>query len=47
MHLCENAEQQRKERGVKKQLDGTWVEVNNRVHTFVVRNQNHPQMIEI
>jgi hypothetical protein len=23
-------EQQRKERGVKKQLDGTWVEVNNK-----------------
>jgi hypothetical protein len=41
-HLCENVELQRKKRGVKKQVDGTWVEVNNKVHTFVVRSQNHP-----
>jgi hypothetical protein len=24
-----------------------WFELNNEVHTFVVHNQNHPQMIEI
>jgi hypothetical protein len=46
-HLCENVKQQRKERGVKKQLGCTWLEVNNEVHTFVVDNQDHPQMIEI
>jgi hypothetical protein len=32
---------------VKKQLVYTWIEVNNEVHTFVVDNQDHPQMIEI
>jgi hypothetical protein len=32
---------------MKKQLDGTWVEVNNKVHIFVVHNQNYPQLIEI
>jgi pentatricopeptide repeat protein len=46
-HLCENVEQQGKERGVKKQLGCTWIEVNNEVHTFVVDDQDHPQMIEI
>ncbi len=46
-HLCENVEQQRKEKCVKKQLDCTWIEVNNEVHTFVVDSQDHPQMIEI
>jgi hypothetical protein len=40
-HLCENVEQQRKESGVKKQLDHTWIEVNNEVHTFVVDDQDH------
>jgi hypothetical protein len=25
----------------------TWIEVNNEVHTFVVGDQDHPQMIEI
>jgi hypothetical protein len=35
-HLCENVEQQKKERGVKKQLCCTWIKVNNEVHTFVV-----------
>jgi hypothetical protein len=44
--LCENVEQQR-ENGVKKQLGCTWIEVNNEVHTFVVEDRNHPQMIEI
>jgi len=46
-HLCENVEQQRKEKGVKKQLDCTWIEVNNEVHMFVADNQDHPEMIEI
>jgi hypothetical protein len=46
-HLCENVEQQRFERGVKKQLVYTWIEVNNEVHTFVVDNQDHPQITEI
>jgi DNA-binding response OmpR family regulator len=32
---------------VKIQLVYTWIEVNNEVHTFVVDNQDHPQMIEI
>jgi hypothetical protein len=40
-HLCENVEQQRKESGVKKQLDHTWIEVNNEVHIFVVDDQDH------
>jgi hypothetical protein len=46
-HLCENVEQHRKARGVKKQLGHTWIEVNNEVHTFVVDDQDHPQIIEI
>jgi hypothetical protein len=35
------------EKGVKKQPGRTWIEVNNEVHTFVVEDQDHPQMIEI
>ncbi|CAM6042283.1 unnamed protein product [Sphagnum compactum] len=46
-HLCENVERQRKEKGAKKQPGRTWIEVNNEVHTFVVEDQDHPQMIEI
>jgi len=46
-HLCENVEQQRKVRGVKKQLARTWIEVNNEVHMFVVDDRDHPQMMEI
>jgi len=46
-HLCENVERQRKEKGVKKQLGCTWIEVNNKVHTFVVEDQDHPQITEI
>jgi hypothetical protein len=37
-HLCGNVEQQRKERGVKKEPGCTWIEVNNEVHTFVVED---------
>ncbi|CAK9855303.1 unnamed protein product [Sphagnum jensenii] len=40
---CENVEQQKKERGVKKQLCCTWIEVNNEVHTFVVDDEDHPR----
>jgi hypothetical protein len=34
-------------RGVKRQPDRTWIEVNNEVHTFVVDDQDHPLMLEI
>ncbi|CAM6044111.1 unnamed protein product [Sphagnum compactum] len=45
--LSENVERQRKERSVKKHPGRTWIEVDNEVHTFVVDDQHHPQMIEI
>jgi len=45
--ISEDVEWQRKERGVKKQQGPTWIEKNNEVHTFVVEDQDHPQMIEI
>ncbi len=38
---------QRKESCVKKQQGPTWIEKNNEVHTFIVQDQDHPQMIEI
>ncbi len=46
-HLCENVEQHRQEKGVKKQLGHTWIDVINKLHMFVVEDQDHPQMIEI
>ncbi|CAK9225565.1 unnamed protein product [Sphagnum troendelagicum] len=46
-HLCEKVEHQRKEKGAKNQPGRTWIEVNNEVHTFVVDDQDHPQMIKI
>ncbi len=46
-HLCVNVELQGKEKGVKKQPGHTWIEVNNEVNTFVVDDQDHPQMTEI
>jgi hypothetical protein len=46
-HLADKFEQQRTERGVKKQPSHTWIEVNNELHTFIVDDQDHPQMIEI
>jgi hypothetical protein len=46
-HLCENVEQHRQEKGVKKQLGHTWIDMINELHMFVVVDQNHPQMIEI
>jgi pentatricopeptide repeat protein len=45
--LCKNIERQSNERGVKKQLGRTWIEVNNEVHTFVVDDQKHPQISQI
>jgi hypothetical protein len=42
-----NLQQQRRERGVKKWPACTWIEVNNKVHSFVLDDQDHPQMIEI
>ncbi len=33
--------------GHVKQPGCTWIEVNNEVHTFVVEDQDHPQIIEI
>jgi hypothetical protein len=32
---------------VKKQPGCTWIEVNNKVHTFVVDDKHHPQMVHI
>ncbi len=32
---------------MKRQPGCTWTEVDNKVHTFLVDDQNHPQMIEI
>ncbi len=46
-HLWEKVAQWRNERGEKKNLGHTWIKVNNQVHTFVVDDQHHPQMIEI
>ncbi len=46
-HLADKVEQQRTEIGAKKQTGRTWIEVNNEVHTFLVDDQDHPQMIEI
>ncbi len=46
-HLCEDVEQQRKERGVKRQPGHTWIEVDNKVHTSVVDDQDHPPMVKI
>ncbi len=36
-----------KGKGVKKQPGCTWIELNNKVHTFVVDDQDHPQISEI
>ncbi len=46
-HLHENVEQQRKERGVKKQPGHTCIEANSEVPMIVVDDQDCPQMIEI
>eukprot|EP01018_Ginkgo_biloba_P021055 Gb_39560 [translate_table: standard] len=36
-----------KDRGVKKEPGSSWIEVNNRVHTFIVRDRSHPQSEEV
>ncbi len=47
LELSESVERQRKERDAKKQPGHTWIEVNDVVHTFVVDDQIHPEMIKI
>ncbi|CAM6004365.1 unnamed protein product, partial [Sphagnum balticum] len=47
LELSESVERQRKERDAKKQPGCTWIEVNDAVHTFVVDDQIHPEMIKI
>ncbi|CAN5950863.1 unnamed protein product [Sphagnum jensenii] len=47
LELSESVERQRKERDAKKQPGRTWIEVNDAVHTFVVDDQIHPEMIKI
>ncbi|KAH9530503.1 hypothetical protein CY35_20G006400 [Sphagnum magellanicum] len=50
LELSESVERQRKERDAKKQpgrTGRTWIEVNDAVHTFVVDDQIHPEMIKI
>jgi hypothetical protein len=42
--LSASIQQQRIERGVEKQPGCTWIEVNNKVHTFVVDDEDHPQI---
>jgi hypothetical protein len=42
IQVCEDVEQQRKERGVKKQFGCIWIEMNGEVHTFVLNDQEHP-----
>jgi pentatricopeptide repeat protein len=42
-----NVHKQRLERGVKKQPGRTWIEVNKRMHSFTVDDQNHPQIVAI
>jgi pentatricopeptide repeat protein len=46
-HLCEDVEPQRREKAVKKQPSRTWIEVNCEVHTVVLDDQDHHQIIEI
>jgi len=40
-------QQQRLERGAKKQPGCSWIEVNNKVHMFVLNDQDHPNMIDV
>jgi pentatricopeptide repeat protein len=42
-----NIQNQRMERGLKKQPGRTWIEVNNEVHSFTADDQEHPQKEEI
>jgi hypothetical protein len=36
-----------KERGVIKEPGCSWIEVQNKVHSFVVGDRSHPQMEDI
>lgn len=36
-----------KERNVKKEPGCSWIEINNKITTFLVRDRSHPQMEEI
>jgi pentatricopeptide repeat protein len=45
--LSATVQKLRLERGVRRQQGRTWIEVNNEVHTFVVDDQEHPQINEI
>ncbi|CAK9278312.1 unnamed protein product [Sphagnum jensenii] len=40
-------QQQRLERGVKKQPGCSWIEVNNKVHMFILNDRDHPNMIDV
>ncbi|CAM6092735.1 unnamed protein product [Calypogeia fissa] len=40
-------QQQRLERGVIKHPGRTWIEVNNKLHSFTVDDNEHPRMLEI
>eukprot|EP01018_Ginkgo_biloba_P035884 Gb_00601 [translate_table: standard] len=42
-----NVRKMMKDRGVKKQPGCSWIEVKNKVHTFVVEDKSHPQTEEI
>ncbi len=47
LELREDVQWQREKLGVKKQSGCTRIELNNEVHTFIVDDQDHPQMTEI
>ena len=36
-----------KDRVLKTKKGGNWIEINNKVHTFYVRDRSHPQLEEI
>ncbi|XWS31516.1 hypothetical protein CRYUN_Cryun23aG0083200 [Craigia yunnanensis] len=47
---CEDAEEIRirmKERGLKKNPGCSWIEVGNRIHTFMARDKSHPECLRI
>ncbi|XP_017969345.1 PREDICTED: pentatricopeptide repeat-containing protein At3g63370, chloroplastic [Theobroma cacao] len=47
---CKDAEEIRtrmKERGLKKNPGCSWIEVGNRIHTFMARDKSHPECLEI